>query len=85
MSSEYNYARKVALLRLAVGDFMELERRLDELAALEVEIHGPDLKEIKGLSIQLPPLRAQLAGIHEATIIFEKIKKSPDINYFAHI
>lgn len=66
MASEYNQARKIALLRLAAGDFMELERRLEELAALEVEIHGSDLKEIKGLSVQLPPMRAQLAGIYNS-------------------
>jgi len=76
MTAEYNHARKIALLKLAVGDFMELERRLEELEALEVQIHGPNLKEIKGLSVQLPPLRAQLAGIYEATMIFEKNKKA---------
>ncbi len=67
MTAEYNHARKIALLKLAVGDFMELERRIGELEALEVQIHGHDLEEFKGLSAQLPPLRAQLAGIHEAT------------------
>lgn len=76
MTSEYNHARKVALLKLAVGDFMELERRIGELMTLEVELHGSDLEEFKGLSAQLPPLRAQLAGIHESTRLFEGHKRA---------
>jgi len=76
MISEYKYAQKIALLKLAFGDFMELERRIDELMTLEIEINGSDLEEFKGLSAQLPPLRAQLAGIYEAIKVFEKNKQS---------
>jgi len=62
---EYN-ARKIELLKIAFDNFIELEQRLSQLIAIETEINSGDLKELKGLLVQLPPLRGQISGIYEA-------------------
>jgi hypothetical protein len=70
---EYN-SRKIELLKIAFNNFIELERLLQELIYIEAQLNGHNLKEFKGLLVQLPPLRAQISGIHEAIKLCENYK-----------
>lgn len=70
---EYN-SRKIELLKIAFDNFIELERLLQELIYIEAQLNGYNLKEFKGLLVQLPPLRAQISGIHEAIKLSKNYK-----------